>query len=129
MVADKGVVNNEPRVPLEQRLSSSPSSSLLSCMQIPKALSLADRLGGASSSTLENEDATDLDIDEEEDMEELPGNKRHPWKAHGKRAGKKHHKMYPGEFLLKAPPRFDKDHKGGGNGGGGRAFGSSIMPS
>ncbi|KAG6906305.1 hypothetical protein DXG01_014659 [Tephrocybe rancida] len=70
-------------------------------IQVP---SLADCLGGASSSTLENEDVTDLDIDKEEDMEELPGNKHHLWKACGKRAGKKHCKMYLGEFLLKAPP-------------------------
>ncbi|KAG6904877.1 hypothetical protein DXG01_006496 [Tephrocybe rancida] len=104
MAVDKGVVNNEPQVPLKQQLSSGPSSSLLSRLQIPKAPSPADRPGGAGSSTLEIEDITDLDIGEEEDMEELPENKHHPWKAHRKRAAKKHRKMYPGEFLLKAPP-------------------------
>ncbi|KAG6913895.1 hypothetical protein DXG01_003652 [Tephrocybe rancida] len=91
--AEKEAIEEEPQVLLEQRLSSEPSTSLLRQMQVPEAPSLVDRLGAVGSSVMKNSNLEGQDGDDkDEDMEELPGNKCRPWKPHGKRAGKKHHK-------------------------------------
>ncbi|KAG6913081.1 hypothetical protein DXG01_009828, partial [Tephrocybe rancida] len=129
---EREVVEEELQVPLEQRLSSRSSISLLSHMQVPEVSNLVDRLGGIgpSASKGDNSEGHDGDI-EDEDMEELPGNKRRPWKPRGKRAGKKHHKEPPENPSIKDQHQFDKDHKDhrGGNGGGSSMTYSSVMVS
>ncbi|KAG6905546.1 hypothetical protein DXG01_002081, partial [Tephrocybe rancida] len=77
MAAKKGTDEEEPRVPLEQRLSSGPPPSLLDRMQVTETPSLSDRLGGIEPSTSKNANYEGHGGDDnDEDMEELPGNKR-----------------------------------------------------
>ncbi|KAG6912909.1 hypothetical protein DXG01_011174 [Tephrocybe rancida] len=133
MAAKKGINEEELRVPLEQRLSNGPLPSLLDRMQVTGAPSLSDRLGGIGPDTSKNAHYEGhVGDDNDEDMEELPGNKRRPWKPRGKRAGKKHRKEPLEDSSTKDLHRFGKDHKdrNGGNGGkGGMTYGSIATSS